>query len=111
MFKIGSKIFSLQWHFKELVYGSPSSVEEKEDFKQNKKKGKEKKKPGRKSNWSPEAVDDFIDIVVNDDYYKRKLIFTNTKNQKNGVIYEKILLKLIEKFAKRGDILQFTVPT
>ena len=78
----------------------PSSDEEKEDCKQNEKKGKEKKKPGRKSNWSPEAVDDFIDIAVNDDYYKRKLIFTNTKNQKNGVIYEKILLQLKERAAK-----------
>ena len=103
--------YILSFRLKELVHGSPSSVEEKEDFKQNKKKGKEKKKPGRKSNWSPEAVDDFIDIVVNDDYYQRKLIFTSTKNQKNGVIYEKILLKLIEKVAKRGDILQFTVPS
>ena len=101
--------YILSFRLKELVHGSPSSVEEKEDFKQNKKKGKEKKKSGRKSNWSPEAVDDFIDIVVNDDYYQRKLIFTSTKNQKNGVIYEKILLKLIEKVAKRGDILQFSV--
>ena len=75
-----------------MVHDSPSSDEEKEDFKQNEKKGKEKKKHGRKSNWSPEAVDDVIDVVVNDDYCKRKLVFTNTKNLKNGVIYEKILL-------------------
>ena len=102
--------YILSFRLKELVHDSPSSDEEKEYLKQNKKKGKEKKKPGRKSNWSPEAVDDFIDIVVNDDYYKRKLIFTNTKNQKNGVIYEKILLQLKERAAKRGDILQFTVP-
>ena len=61
--------YILSFRHKELVHDSPSSDEEKEYFKQNEKKGKEKKKPGRKSNWSPEAVDDFIDIVVNDDYY------------------------------------------
>ena len=43
-----------------------------------KSKGK-KKKSGRRSAWSPEDVDDFIDIVVSNTYYKRKLIFTNTK--------------------------------
>ena len=103
--------YILSFRLKELVHDSPSSDEEKEDFKQNDKKGKENKKPGRKSNWSPEAVDDFIDIVVNDDYYKRKLIFTNTKSQKNGVIYGKIVLQSKERAPKRGDILQFTVPS
>ena len=73
-----------------------------------KRKGRKgKKKPGPQSNWSPEAVDDFIDIVVNNDYFKRKVIFTNTKNQKHGVIYEIILFQLKE----RADILfSFTVP-
>ena len=45
-------------------------------------KGKKKKMPGRKTNWSAAAVNDLIDIVVDNDAYKRKLIFVNTKNKK-----------------------------
>lgn len=42
------------------------------------KKGEKKKKPGRKTNWSAVVVNDLIDIVVNNDAYKRKLVFVNT---------------------------------
>ena len=41
--------YILSFRLKELVHDSPSSDEEKEDFKDN-EKGKEKKKPGSKSN-------------------------------------------------------------
>ena len=44
----------------------------------NKSKGK-KKKCRRKSPWTSEDIDDFIDVVVSNTYYKRKLIFTNPK--------------------------------
>jgi hypothetical protein len=52
---------------------------------------KKKKKSGRKSWCNPEDVDDLVDIVVNSDYYQRKLIFTNSKCQRNAQIYEEIL--------------------
>ena len=56
------------------------------------KKGKaaNKKKSGLKSKWPAKALDDFIDIVVSSNSYKKILIFTNSKNQKTGPIYEKI---------------------
>lgn len=56
------------------------------------KKGKAKKskRPGRKPRWCPKVLDDSID-VVNSNEYKIKLIFTNTKNQRNSPIYAKIL--------------------
>ena len=73
-----------------------------------KSKGK-KKKSGRRSAWSPEDVDDFIDIVVSNTYYKRKLIFTNTKCQRNGEIYEEILTELKERASARGKELKFSV--
>ena len=73
-----------------------------------KSKGK-KKKSGRKSAWSSEDVDDFIDIVVNNTYYKRKLIFTNTKCQRNGEIYEEILTELKQRASARGKELKFSV--
>ena len=48
------------------------------------KKSKSKRKTGRRPKWKDDDVDDMIDIVVNNDYYKRKLVFTNSKNQRNG---------------------------
>ena len=73
-----------------------------------KSKGK-KKTSGRKSAWNPENVDDLIDIVVSNTYYKRKLIFTNTKCQRNGEIYEEILTELKKKASARGKQLKFSV--
>lgn len=71
-------------------------------------KGK-KKKSGRKSAWSSEDVDDFVDIVVSNSYYKRKLIFTNTKCQRNGEIYDEILTELKKRASVRGKEFKFTV--
>ena len=42
-------------------------------------------------------------------YYKRKLIFTNTKCQRNGEIYEEILTELKKKASARGKELKFSV--
>lgn len=39
-----------------------------------------KKKFGRKFRWCFKVFDDFIDIVVNNNVYKKKLIFINIKN-------------------------------
>ena len=50
-----------------------------------------------------------VDIVVNSDYYKRKLIFTNAKNQRNGEIYGQILLEIQEKAAKRNSKFMFSI--
>ena len=74
-------------------------------------KGKRKtnKKPGRKPRWCPKSLDDLIDIIVNSTNYKTKLIFTNTKNQKNGPIYVNILEELEARASARGDKLSFTV--
>ena len=75
-----------------------------------KSKGKKKKaKAGRQSAWKAEEVDDFIDIVVSSSYYKKKLIFTNTKNQRNGEIYQNILKEMKERASARGDVFQFDV--
>ena len=73
-----------------------------------KSKGK-KKKSGRKSPWTSEDIDDFIDIVVSNTYYKRKLIFTNTKCQRNGEIYAEILTELKKRATARGKELEFSV--
>lgn len=64
---------------------------------------KNTKKRGRRGNWTVDALNDFIDIIVSDEYIKKKLIFTNTKNQKNAAIYEKILTELKKRCAERGE--------
>ena len=74
------------------------------------KKKQVKKRPGRKSRWCPKSLDDFIDIIVNNDLYKKKLIFVNTKNQSNGVLYEKVLQELKHRASSRGDKFTFKVP-
>lgn len=56
------------------------------------------------------ALDDFIDILVSSNSYKTKLIFTNSKNQKNGQIYGKILEQLKARASSRGDVIMCTVP-
>ena len=45
-------------------------------------KQKSSKRPGRKAQWSNSLLNDLIDIIVNNEYFRRKLIFTYTKNQK-----------------------------
>ena len=72
------------------------------------KKRKIKKKPGRRSKWSGEASDDLIDIIVNDDNFKTKLIFQNTKNQQNGKLYESILKELKKRALERGEQITFS---
>ena len=75
------------------------------------KKGKEKssKRPGQKPRWCSKSLDDFIDIVVSSNEFKTKLIFTNTKNQRNGPICAKILDQLKERASARGDKFTMTV--
>ena len=72
-------------------------------------KGNSCKRPGRKPRWCSKSLDDFIDIVVNSNEFKTKLIFTNTKNQRNGPIYVKIVEELKERASARGDKFTMTV--
>ena len=42
-------------------------------------KGKGKEKRGRKGKWSPDVLDDFVDIITSNEYFKTKLIFCKCK--------------------------------
>lgn len=68
------------------------------------KKPPSKKKMGRKGRWSNAALDDFIDIFANNETYKEKLIFRNSKNQQNGIIFEKIQKQLKERCVERYGV-------
>ena len=65
-----------------------------------KKRGKNKKVAGRKAIWKESNIDDMIDIIVNDENFARKLIFTNVKKQKNTEVYGKILNRLKERYSQ-----------
>ncbi|KXJ24471.1 hypothetical protein AC249_AIPGENE22604 [Exaiptasia diaphana] len=81
-----------------------------EDFvKLRKPGGKPGGKPGRKKTlWSNETLDDLIDIIINNEVYKRKLIFINTKNQKNTDVYEGIKKELQKRATQRGEEMSFS---
>lgn len=77
-----------------------SSAESDFDLGSRKRKAKRKTK-GRKGNWKESHIDDMIDVIVNSESYKRKLIFTNVKKQKNSEVYEDILMDISKRCSER----------
>ncbi|XP_065053396.1 uncharacterized protein LOC135682438 [Rhopilema esculentum] len=73
------------------------------------KKRKKEKKSGRKTSWPDTLLADFIDIIVSNEYFKKKLIFQNVKNQKNGEIYGNILKELKKRVHARNENCNYTV--
>ena len=67
------------------------------------------KKAGRRGQWNFSLLDDFVDIIVNNENYKKRLTFQNTKYQQNGVLYNSILQEPKRTAAARGDVVEFTV--
>ena len=48
-----------------------------------------------------------MDIIISSEYFKKKLIFTNTKNQRNGEIYKRVLAELNERASAREEQVPF----
>ena len=59
-------------------------------------------KRGPRGLWKQDLVDDLVDIIITNDYYQRKPIFVNTKNQQNGKVYEKVLKELKSRAGEIG---------
>ena len=74
-----------------------------------KKKKNKRAKRGPRGLWKQDLVDDLVDIIITNDYYQRKLIFVNTKNQQNGKVYEKVLKELKSRAGGKGNSVPFTV--
>ena len=71
-------------------------------------KGKRKKKAGRKATWRNTLLNDAVDIIVNDEFFRRHLIFRKSKNQRNTEVYSKVL-DCIKAWAKeRDEAVEFT---
>ena len=68
-----------------------------------KKKKNKRAKRGPRGLWKQDLVDDLVDIIITNDYYQRKLIFVNTKNQQNGKVYEKVFKELKSRAGGQGE--------
>ena len=67
-------------------------------------RGKEKKqrKP-RKGEMPQSVVDDIVDIILEDDKFKNKLLLTNVKNVKNGHYYEQVKVEAEKRCKERNE--------
>ena len=68
------------------------------------KKGNAKKnRKGRKFQWKESFVDDLVDIIVENEKYRQKLLLTNVKNAKNGQYMESVVKEIQERCTERGE--------
>ena len=70
---------------------------------------KEKKKSGRKCHWKESVVEDLVDIILEDEKYKEKLLLTNVKNVKNGELYSKVIVELKARCEARNEVFEYDV--
>ena len=95
-------------------YNNLSNDEESSDddasFSRFKKKcDKHKGKRGRKCLWAEAVVTDLVDIILENEKYKKKLLMTNTKNVKNGIYYTEVIHELTERCKDRGEDFMYDV--
>ena len=66
-----------------------ANAEEAQFMKKGEKNSKE-----RKCLWPGIAVTDLVDLILENEKYKTKLLLTNIKNFKNGVYYDRVITEL-----------------
>ena len=74
------------------------------------KKRKKSAKRGRKCLWSEIAVTNLVDIILENEKYKTKLLLTNTKNVKNRLYYDQVITELKKRFEERDEEFTCNVP-
>ena len=109
--------YALQKHFYFPSSKTLSSIDDNDDCENNDDEDepeipeipiKKIGKSGRKARWNDCTLNDFVDIIVNDKKYQRKLIFTNTRNQQNSIVYEEIAKELKKRWASRNEAMDFS---
>lgn len=65
------------------------------------------KRRGRKAAWKDCHVDDLVDVILNDENFKKNLIFTNIKKKKNTEAYQRILEVLLKRYSENDPALIF----
>jgi len=73
----------------------------------NKTGRKAKGKAGRRSTWAETETDDLVDIILEDDKLKERLLLTNVKNVKNSQYYRQVIDKMKERFEERGAVWKY----
>ena len=63
---------------------------------------KEKRKAGRKSCWPDEVVNEVVNVICENELYRRRLIFTNNKASKNLELYSKVVNEVKDCLNERG---------
>ena len=74
------------------------------------KKREKSAKRGRKCLWPKIAVTDLVDIILENEKYKTKLLLTNTKNVKNRVYYDQVITELKKRFEEWEEEFLYNVP-
>ena len=54
-------------------------------------------------------TNDLIDIILEDDRLKEKLLMTNVKNSKNSEYYEKVIKELKERYQAHDEVFEYDV--
>ena len=68
-----------------------------------------KGKSGPKAIWSTELLNDLVDIVANNDSYKRKLIFTNMPKASNAEVHRYIVKDMNSRCQERGKTFMLSI--
>ena len=74
-----------------------------------KKENAKKNRKGRKCQWKESFVDDLVDIIVENEKYRQKLLLTNVKNAKNGQYMESVVKEIQERCTERGEEFPYDV--
>ena len=104
LFQYGSKEDDLNRRSNKSEEDDKGEIPVKELFKKPKKGEK-----GRTGQWTEHLANDLVDIILNNDKYKEKLLLTNVKNIKNSQYYNKVIEELKERCSERGEKLPFNV--
>ena len=68
------------------------------------KRNAKKNRKGRTCQWKESFVDDLVDIILENEKYRQKLLLTNVKNAKNGQYMESVVKKIQERCTERGAV-------
>ena len=68
-----------------------------------------KRKQGRRNEWSEASTDDLVDIILENDKSKQKLLLTNVKNVKNSNYYSQVIEELKSRCEERGEEFKFDI--
>ena len=67
------------------------------------------KRKARKSQWSTNLGNDLINIILDDDRLKEKLLLTNAKNSKNSEYYENVIKELKGRYHAHDEVFEYDV--